>query len=131
MTCPECDGERRRLAVPDSLREHVPEQSESVVVCTNCLRTWPPSETPDEPTGEPGSISDALPPNDEAAVALVLFTSLLSSVAHNLDALEALFASVERAGADPRLALERLADDPALDPAVDLHRRLRQFEGLR
>lgn len=131
MPCPECDGERRRLAVPDSLREHAPRQADSVVVCTNCLRTWPPSEAPDEPAGDPGAISDALPPSDEAAVALVLFTSLLSSVARNQDALEALFASVERGGADPRLALERLADDPALDPAVDLRRRLRQFEGLR
>lgn len=143
MTCPECDGERRRFAVPASIREYAPVKGKrdtegeanadghAVVVCTGCLRTWPPSDAPDEPPGEPGTISDALPPDDEAAVAVLLAASLLSSVARNQEPLEALFEAIERAGADPRLALERLADDPGLDPAVDLHRRLRQFEGLR
>lgn len=131
MTCPECDGERRRLSVPESLRDHAPGGGEAVVVCTNCLRTWPPSDAPDEPAGDPGAISDALPPGEEAAVAVLLAASLLSSVARNQNALELLFDSVERDGADPRLALERLADDSSLDPAIDLHRRLHQFEGLR
>lgn len=131
MTCPECDGERRRLPVPESLREHAPGEEPAVVVCTTCLRTWSPADAPEEEPGDPADVSDALPASDDAAVALVLSASLLSSVVRNEAALAALFDRVERAGADPRLAMERLADDPGLGPAVDLRRRLRQFEGLR
>lgn len=131
MVCPECDGDRVRVDVPADLREFAPADADAVVVCTNCLRTWPPSGAPDEPAGEPGAASGALPADETAAVAVLLAASLLSSVAHNADALSSLFDRIERSGADPRLILERLADDPGLDPAVDLRRRLRQFEGLR
>lgn len=131
MSCPECDGERRRLPLPDALAAHEPGEGEAVVACTTCLRTWAPGETPEVPDGEGRAISNALPADETAAVALVLAVSLLSSVARNQAALESLFDVVERTGSDPRLALERLAEDPDLAPAVDLRRRLRQFEGLR
>jgi hypothetical protein len=131
MSCPECDGERRRLPVPDELREHAPGGGPAVVVCTTCLRAWSPADAPDVPPGEPGDVSGALPASDGAAAAVLLWAARASSLAGNQAALEALFAAVERAGADPRLALERLADDPELAPAVDLRRRLTQFEGLR
>jgi hypothetical protein len=131
MACPDCDGERRRLPVPGELREHAPDEAPAVVVCTACLRTWAPAAAPDAPAGDPADVSDALPADATPAAAVVLSASLLSSVARNEAALATLFDAVERAGADPRLALERLADDPELSPAVDLSRRLRQFEGLR
>jgi hypothetical protein len=131
MSCPDCGGERRQIAVPEDLREYAPEGGPGVVVCTTCLRAWSPTDAPDEPAGEASDVSDSLPSDERAAVALVLATSLLSSVARNEAALAALFDVVERAGADPRLALERLADDPDRSPAVDVRRRLRQFEGLR
>lgn len=133
MTCPECDGERRRFAVPSALSEYAPGQGDAVVACTNCLRTWPPADvdTDGTPNGDASAISDALPADETAAVALVLAVSLLASVARNQAALETLFEVVELAGADPRLALERLGDEPDLDPAIDVHRRLGQFEGLR
>lgn len=130
MVCPACDGERRRLSVPSAVRPHAPGDGD-LVVCTRCLRSWPASEAPDEPEGVPGDVSDALPADETAAVALLLAPALLSSVARNEPALAALFDVVEANGADPRLALERLAEDTALEPAVDLQRRLRQFEGLR
>lgn len=130
MTCPECGGDRRRLAVPDALAAHDPGYGDAFVVCTTCLRTWPAADV-DAPEAAAGELSGALPGSDEAAVALVLAVSLLDAVARNEAALADLFAAVERAGADPRLALERLADDPDVDPAVDVRRRLRQFEGLR
>lgn len=130
MSCPECDGERRRIAVPDSLATHAPGDPPAVVACTTCLRTWPAGEA-EAPDGTAREISDALPGSEDAAVALLLAVSLLDSVARNEAALADLFAAAERAGADPRLALERLADDPAIEPAVDVRRRLRQFEGLR
>lgn len=131
MACPDCDGERRRLPVPGELQEHAPDGSSAVVVCATCLRTWAPAAAPDAPPGDPADVSDALPADATAAAAVVLAASLLSSVARNEGALASLFDAVERAGADPRLALDRLADDPDLSPAVDLRRRRRQFEGLR
>lgn len=131
MSCPECDGERVRLAVPTAIAEHAPGPGDAVVACTNCLRTWPAAEANREPPGDASAISDALPADETAAVALVLAASLLSSVARNQAALEDLFAAAERAGVDPRLAMERLGDDPDLEPAVDVQRRLVQFEGLR
>lgn len=131
MVCPECDGERLQASVPEELQEHAPGEGAAVVVCTNCLRTWAPDETGEEPAGDVAAVSDALPPEEPAAVGLVLSVSLLSSVAHNEAALAAVFDAVEAAGADYRLALERLADDADLAPAVDLERRLHQFEGLR
>jgi hypothetical protein len=103
MVCPECDGERLRASVPEELQEHAPGEGAEVVACTNCLQTWAP----------------------------VLSVSLLSSVAHNEATLAAVFDAVEAAGADPRLVMERLADDADLAPVVDLERRLHQFEGLR
>jgi hypothetical protein len=131
MVCPECDGERLRASVPEELQEHAPGEGAEVVACTNCLRTWAPGETGEEPAGDLAPVSDALPPEEPAAVGLVLSVSLLSSVAHNEATLAAVFDAVEAAGADPRLVMERLADDADLAPVVDLERRLHQFEGLR
>lgn len=130
MACPDCDGERVRVPLPEEVQEHAPAEAPALVACTRCLRTWAPADAPEAPSGDATDVSDALPPDADAAAALVLAASLLSSVARNQPALEALFDQVERAGVDPRLALERLADDPDLEPAVDLRRRLRQFEGL-
>lgn len=131
MVCPECEGERLRTVVPEELREHAPGEGSEVVVCTRCVRTWAPEAAGEEPAGDPADVSDALPDDETAAVGLLLAPSLLSSVAHNDATLSAVFDVVEAAGADPRLAIERLADDPDLAPAVDLQRRLHQFEGLQ
>lgn len=131
MTCPACDGERRRLSVPDPVRDHVPDVGDAAVVCTTCLRSWPAADVADEPEGVPGDVSDALPGDETAGVALLLVPELLSSVARNEPTIAVLLDVVEDAGADPRLALERLAEDPSLEPAVDLLRRHGQFEGLR
>lgn len=129
MSCPDCDAEQVRLSVPAELREHAPEEAPAVAVCTRCLRIDPADA--DDPAGvDPRGISDALPADGTAAVALLLAVDRLSSLARNRAAIEALVARAERAGADPRLALERLADDPALDPRVDVERRLRQFDQL-
>lgn len=131
MSCPDCDGERYLLAVPEDLRPHAPGEGDAVVACSNCLRTWAPGEAPEVPAGDAAAFSDALPGDERAAVALVLAAAALSSLAHNQATVEALFDAVQRAGTDPRLALGRLAEDPDLSPAVDLQRRLRQFEGLQ
>lgn len=131
MPCPECDGERRRLAVPEALQAHAPGDTDAVVACTTCLRSWPAAEAPDAPTGDAAAISDVMPDDETAALAIVLTVELLTSVARNEATIAALFEAVTEAGADPRLTLERVAGDPALEPTVDVERRLHQFEGLR
>lgn len=144
MNCHACGGETVTLAVPEDIREYAAgavaadtvangaddETSLSTVaVCTNCLRVYAADSAGS--SADPGVVSDALPPDPEAALALLLAAALLDSLAGNRPAIEKLLARVERAGVDPVLTFERLASDPDLDPAVDLVRRYRQFEQLR
>ena len=129
MSCPDCDAEQVRLEVPSGLREYAPESEAAVAVCTRCLRV-DPGDGDTGTTGDPHEISDALPAEAPTAVALLLAVEKLSSVALNREAIEELVAHAERSGVDYRLALERLAADPKLDPAVDVARRLQQFEQL-
>ncbi|MEF8773115.1 MAG: DUF6276 family protein [Halobacteriales archaeon] len=135
MACPVCGAGTVVVAVPPALREHVPpevaaESAEVAAVCTNCLRVSPadgaPSESPDL-----RRISDALPADETAALALLLAVDLLESLAANRPAIESLLATVERRGVDPMLVFERLAADPDASPPVDLRRRRRQLEQLR
>jgi len=59
---------------------------------------------------------------------MALVFALLPSLATYRGELSELLLVVERAGTDPLLVLDRLADDPAVDPAIDLSRRRRQLE---
>ena len=127
MSCPDCDAAQVRLEVPAELRVYAPEREATVTICTRCLRT---DSTEENTAGDPHEISDALPADEATAVALLLAVEKLSSVTRNREAIEALVAHAEREGVDYRLALERLADDPDLDPGVDVARRLTQFEQL-
>jgi hypothetical protein len=61
---------------------------------------------------------------------MALVVGLLESLALNRPQIEGLLERVERAGNDPMLILERLADDPDLNPAMDLRGRRRQLEQL-
>ena len=55
---------------------------------------------------------------------------LLDSLATHRAEITDLFDAVERAGTDPFLAVDRLANDPGIDAAVDLRRRRHQLEQL-
>lgn len=128
MDCPACDAVTVDLSVPDSLAEHAP--ASAVAVCGDCLTVAPLADPPADPD-DPGQVSGALPADETAAVALLLAVDSLSSLATNREAIESLLGTVERRGADPLLAFERLAADPGLSPAVDLDRRRRQLESMR
>jgi hypothetical protein len=145
VTCPDCDADRVVLAVPADYREFAPEESTHVSVCRTCLRVRPvdgdtagDSDAADIDT--PTALGDWLPAG-EAGVGVVLLVALLDSLALNRSRIETLVARIERDGADPLLALDRLADAVeaggsgeagAVEPHVDLARRrpqLQQFLG--
>jgi hypothetical protein len=130
MECSECGGEALPFAVPADLREHVPDEPESVAVCTDCLALDPVSDAETE-LNDFSTVSDALPDDRDVAAAMVLATALMSSLARNRQRIEALFDRVEAAGVDPMLVLDRLDDDPDLRPPFDLERRRDQLLQLR
>jgi hypothetical protein len=128
MTCPDCDGDRVALAVPPDYRRFAPDEAETVTVCPGCCRVTA-GAADDATAGDPAALGD-WPPAGDPGVGVALLVALLDSLALERGRIEALVAQVERDGADPLLALDRLADDPATDPFVDLGRRrpqLRQF----
>lgn len=126
MNCPNCGTEMFAFSVPPALREHLSDDSAAAATCPNCLHLAQAGDAPAESL-EFTRISEALPEQTEPATAMVLAVGLLSSLALNRDRVLALFERVERAGVDPLLVLDRLADDPSLDPETDLRRRKAQL----
>jgi hypothetical protein len=115
------------FGVPGEYRDLLRGDDPGTALCTRCLRlhpvTDPPGEAPDLT-----AVSDAFPGDAEAAIPLALLVGLLDSLATHRAEITDLLDAVERAGTDPFLAVDRLADDPAIDAAVDLRRRRHQLE---
>ncbi|WP_436908578.1 DUF6276 family protein [Halosimplex marinum] len=129
MTCPDCGAPTLAFPVPEQYRDALPGEHAGAEVCTRCLTLRPVADPPDD-VPDFTAISDAVPSSGEAAVPFVLMVGLLPSLATNRAEVSELLASVERAGTDPLLALDRLADDPTVDAAADLRGRRRQLEQL-
>jgi len=75
-------------------------------------------------------LDDAIPNTDEPAVPLVLLVGLLDSLALHRAEITALLERAERAGTDPLLVVDRLADSYDEAAHVDLAARRRQLEQL-
>jgi hypothetical protein len=129
VTCPDCGAPTLAFAVPEQYRDALPGDSDGAEVCTRCLVLRPVADPPTD-LPEFTAIGDAVPSNDDAAVPFVLMVGLIPSLATNRAEISELLASVERAGTDPLLALDRLADDPTVDAEADLRGRRRQLEQL-
>ena len=137
MSCPDCSESRLRLAVPADYREFAPDSAERVGVCRTCLRVYPVAT--DEGTeitadlADPTELGDWVPAGD-AGVGVVLLVALLDSLALNRSRIETLVDRLERDGADPLLALDRLAnavdtgEAGGVEPHVDLTRRRPQLQ---
>ena len=129
MDCPECGAEALAFPVESALREYLPGDEPGAAICTRCLSlhpvTDPPADVPDFT-----AISDAFPSSDDAAVPTALMLGLLSSLAMYRREIAALLERVERAGVDPLLVVDRLADDPTVESETDLRGRRRQLEQL-
>ncbi|WP_293032425.1 DUF6276 family protein [Natronococcus sp.] len=136
MACSACGSDATiALSLSAEYRDDEPSNATAITVCTRCLTVDPVGNDVDpaiEPDDDPdfSRISDALPTRPERAVPLLLAIDLSSSLATNRAAIESLLEDVERAGTDPLLAIDRLIDDPTVEPAVDLERRRHQFEQL-
>ncbi|MFB6139711.1 MAG: DUF6276 family protein [Halosimplex sp.] len=129
MTCPDCGAHTLAFTVPAEYRDSLPGDAPGASVCTRCLALRPVDDPPDE-RPDFTAISDAVPSNEAAAVPFVLLVGLLPSLATNRAEISELLERVERAGTDPLLALDRLADDPAVEADTDLRTRRRQLEQL-
>ena len=127
MACSVCDSSTVSFSVPEQYREYAPAQASAATCCTRCLTVEPADEVLEEPDFT--SVSNAFP-SGEAAIPLALALGLCSSLATNRAAIEELLEAVERAGTDPLLVLDRLVDDPELEPKIDLERRRHQLEQL-
>jgi len=129
MSCQSCGGETLAVPVPAELREYLPGAAPAVAVCHACLAMEPTDEAPD---GVPDLtvIDDAVPSNDEAAVPMMLLVGLLDSLALHRTEITALLERVERAGTDPLLVVDRLADSYGADAHADLAARRHQLEQL-
>lgn len=131
MDCIECEGETMAFMVAEEFREFLPENAGAAAICRSCLTLQPPA--PEETRHDDpdlSRISDAFPPDPEAAVPMAIAVGLLESLALNRPKIERLLEHVEESGHDPLLVLDRLAEDPALAPAMDLTGRRRQLEQL-
>ena len=129
MSCQSCGGETVALPVPAELREYLPGDAPAVALCRDCLAMEPTDEAPDE-LPDLTSLDDAFPAEADAAVPLALLVGLLDSLALHRGEITALLERVERAGTDPLLAVDRLADSYGGDAHVDLARRRHQLEQL-
>ena len=129
MSCPACGGETLSVPISADLREFLPAETTAVTVCRTCLAISP---TDDVPASVPDLtvLDDAIPTRDEAAVPLVLVVGLLDSLALHRAEITALLERIERAGTDPLLVVDRLADAYGEDAHVDLAGRRRQLEQL-
>lgn len=128
MDCPECGTATIAFPVSADLARYLPGDDPGAVLCPRCLTVKPVVDPPEAVPAFEG-VGTAFPDGD-AAVPMALLLGLLPSLATYREELGELLAETERAGTDPLLVLDRLADDPAVDAAVDLRRRRRQLEQL-
>ena len=132
MTCPDCDGDRIRFAVPSALRQYAPEESATARLCSNCLRLTADAESDSAADAPPSVDWDPLP-TGEAGVATALLLGLLDSLALRREDVTALVEHAEAAGGDPFSTLDRLvalADAGDIDPLLDIDRRATQLRSL-
>ncbi|WP_312911460.1 DUF6276 family protein [Natronosalvus caseinilyticus] len=126
MNC-SCDVDPIAFAVSSSLRAYAPEEADAAAICPHCLRVEPATSGAGDPDFSRVSVSF---PSGDAGIALALAIGLCDSLATNRTKLEGALEAVERHGADPLLAIDRVLAEPSVEPAVDLERRRHQLEQL-
>ena len=122
--CDRCDGETVVRPVPDGCRGLLADDPPLVRLCERCLDVLPAPGTPVTRDWDPATVSESLPTDPAAAVAVALLVTLLGSMALNRSKIERVVDYLEvDAGVDPLLAIQRVRSDDLLQPAADLGRR--------
>ncbi|GAA0465335.1 DUF6276 family protein [Halococcus dombrowskii] len=125
MDCPDCGAATVAFAVPDELDAL---DESAAALCTRCLALHAAEKS--DPNPDFTAVSDGFP-TGAAAVPMALAVGLLDSLVLHRETVETLLERVEQAGTDPLLVIDRLANDPTLDPKTDLATRRRQVAQLR
>ena len=129
-SCSRCRADAVGFVVPDALRPFTAFDADQAVLCRVCL-TLDPTDAPAVEEGvDLTVVSEAFPTDAEAAAAVAVLLGLLESLALHRQDIQAVIDLLEAEGVDALLVLDRLADDPALRPAVDLDRRIHQLDQL-
>jgi len=129
VDCPDCGVSLASVHVPTDLRAFAPEENAVIRCCPRCLRVFPIDEGDSGETERDSDLPASIPDGD-SRVALLLLVNLLDSLALNRASIQSLLDYAESSGTDVFLALDRLAEDDAVDAHVDLTRRRRQLESL-
>jgi hypothetical protein len=129
VSCSECGSDTIAAPVHSDLRRYLPDDRAGVVLCTRCLHVDPVDDPPAEiPNFQ--RVSTAFPADPELALPVVLILALLDSLALYRSELDEMAEIAEIRGVDTLLVLNRIADDPAIDPGIDLERRQQQLAQL-
>lgn len=127
--CPRCEQPRFTVRVPAALEAYA--ESTAIDCCRRCLSVAPSDPDSDDTTADRPfqSVIQRFPTGSEG-VAFFLLLDKLDSLALNRCEIESLVDYLESNGVDLFLTLERLLDDPEIDPSLDLARRRDQLEQL-
>lgn len=130
-SCDACGSPTVVRPVPAGCRGLLADDPATVRLCEACLAITPAPGTPVTRDWDPATVSEALPRDPEAAVALAMGVTFFSSLALHRRELEAVVAYLEEeAGVDPLLAFDRIGTATDLDPVVDVVGRRDQLAQL-
>ncbi len=142
MSCTHCGEELLVFHLPPAYRSPSllpagfddPTSVTAASICPQCLAVEPVTDSEASLPALEGSrtdrISQVFPSSSSAAVPMALGLACCASFAHNRSTLARLLERVEQAGTDPLLTIDRLLDDPGIEPSVALERRRHQIEQL-
>lgn len=124
--CARCEIELGTVSVPAGFSEYA--STPAISYCPRCLAVDPVDAVDDD--GPALTAIHPRFPSGTNGVGLLLVLGKLDSLVLNRAAIESLCGYLESNGLDLFLTLDRLIDDPEIEPAIDLDRRRIQLKDL-
>lgn len=129
MRCPNCSSESIEFSIPEPLLDAMPERRPGAALCPHCLTVTPLDERPAGPS-DWTDVHDSFPTDPAAGATVATLLALVDSLALYRGEIETVARHAESQGVDVLLVLDRLANDPAVEPHFDIDRRRPQLEQL-